>query len=98
MVCRYRFPTGESGTDVHSRVAQWFDSEIPKLNTVGRRHAENIIVVTHGLTMRLLLMHLGGWSPNTFHSVWNANNCDMYVLGRDLSLVGTTPYAVVPPR
>ena len=30
-----------------------------------------------GLTMRLILMHLGGWSPNTFHSVWNANNCDM---------------------
>jgi hypothetical protein len=50
--------------------------------------------VTHGLTMRLILMHLAGWSPNTFHSIWNADNCSMYVLQRDLTLVGGTPYAL----
>jgi hypothetical protein len=27
--------------------------------------------------MRLILMHLAGWSPNTFHSIWNAENCSM---------------------
>ena len=52
--------------------------------------------VTHGLTMRLILMHLAGWSPNTFHTVWNANNCDMYVLQKDLTLLGCTPYALAP--
>lgn len=31
-----------------------------------------VVVVTHGLTMRLILMQLFGWSPNTFHTVWNA--------------------------
>ena len=32
--------------------------------------ASSIIVVTHGLTMRLILMQLFHWSPNTFHTVW----------------------------
>ena len=27
--------------------------------------------------MRLILMQLYGWSPNTFHTVWNADNCAM---------------------
>jgi hypothetical protein len=77
-------------------VAQWFDSVVPVFNMSGRQHVDNLIVVTHGLTMRLILMHLGGWSPSTFHSVWNADNCNMYVLARDLTLVGITPYAVAP--
>ena len=59
----------------------------------GGDRVENLVVITHGLTMRLILMHLGGWSPNTFHTVWNANNCDTYVLEKDLTLIGMTPYA-----
>eukprot|EP01047_Picozoa_sp_COSAG01_P078650 COSAG01_NODE_14613_length_1431_cov_1.464366_2_plen_119_part_00 len=103
-------------------------------------HLRLCLQVTHGLTMRLILMHLAGWSPNTFHSIWNAENCSMchlrgirlliesvdglrsayvseiesahtlrrprsrYVLQRDLTLVGATPYALsagepsAPPR
>jgi len=44
-----------------------------------------LLVVTHGLTMRLVLMQLYDWSPTTFHSLWNANNCDFVVLDRDTS-------------
>ena len=58
------------------------------------RRVENLIVVTHGLTMRLAMMKIGGWSPNTFHCVYNAENCDMYVLKKDLERVGTSPYAL----
>ena len=55
-----------------------------------------LVVVTHGLTMRFILMQLFGWSPTTFHSVWNADNCCIYVLRRDLSKPGASPYVLDP--
>ena len=44
--------------------------------------------------MRFILMQLFGWSPTTFHSVWNAENCEMYVLQKDLSKPGPSPYVL----
>ena len=41
---------------------------------------------------RFLLMQLYSWSPNTFNSVWNARNCDLYILTKDLSKPGISPY------
>ena len=32
------------------------------------------------------------WSPNTFHTVWNADNCEMYMLNLDLALPGFSPF------
>jgi len=40
-------------------------------------------VVTHGLTMRLLLMRYFNWSPQTFDAVYNPGNCDFWVLVKD---------------
>jgi broad specificity phosphatase PhoE len=93
----YRFPTGESGADVHDRVKSWWSESVL---TVNQRHGfdpvDALVVVTHGLTIRFILMQLFGWSPTTFHSIWNAGNCDMYVLKRDLSKPGTSPYVLDP--
>jgi hypothetical protein len=55
-----------------------------------------LVIVTHGLTMRFALMQLFGWSPTTFHSVWNAGNCDAYVLQKDLTKPGMSPYVLDP--
>jgi len=89
----YRFPTGESGADVHARVVQWWESWV---RTVNLRPAiepvDALVVVCHGLTMRMILMQLYGWSPNTFATIWNAGNCDAYVLKLDLTRPGHTPY------
>lgn len=91
----YRFPTGESGADVYSRVKQWWDSRIAWLNVhPDEEIVDDVIVVTHGLTMRFILMQLFGWSPNTFHTVWNADNCAVYVLRKDTSLPGRYPYVL----
>merc|ERR1719247_3237025 len=60
----------------------------------GCPHVENVIVVTHGLTIRLLLMQIFDWSPNTFETVWNAGNCDIYVLEKDLSKAGPVPFTL----
>lgn len=79
----FRFPQGESGADVYDRVKQWWDSTVMSLNCrPGLPTSDTVVVVTHGLTMRLILMQLYGWSPNTFLTVWNAGNCDMYVLSK----------------
>ena len=89
----YRFPTGESGADVLDRVKSWWFESVLTVNMrVGYESIDAMVVVTHGLTMRFILMQLFGWSPTTFHSVWNAGNCDIYVLRKDLSKPGPSPY------
>ena len=55
---------------------------------------DTLVVVTHGLTMRLILMQLFGWSPNTFHTIWNAGNCDCYVLRKDEGVPGRSPFVL----
>jgi len=89
----YRFPTGESGADVYTRVCLWWQTRLLPINLrVGIEPISTVVVITHGMTMRLILMQLYGWSPNTFHTVWNAGNCDMYVLKKNLDLPGESPY------
>jgi len=91
----YRFPTGESGADVYGRVCQWWESWVRRVNLrPGYETADALIVVCHGLTMRMILMQLYGWSPNTFATIWNANNCDAYVLRLELSRPGDSPYVL----
>lgn len=91
----YRFPTGESGADVLDRVKSWWYESVLGVNLrVGFPAIDGMVVVTHGLTLRFILMQLFGWSPTTFHSVWNAQNCDVYVLTKDLSKPGNSPYVL----
>jgi len=40
--------------------------------------------VTHGLTMRLLLMRVFQWSVETFETVWNVDNCHHITLHKDM--------------
>jgi broad specificity phosphatase PhoE len=91
----YRFPTGESGSDVFDRVKSWWAESVLTVNTrVGYAPIDAIVIVSHGLTIRFILMQLFGWSPTTFHSVWNAGNCDMYLLQKDLTKPGDSPYVL----
>eukprot|EP00931_Biecheleriopsis_adriatica_P117027 TRINITY_DN92592_c0_g1_i1.p1 TRINITY_DN92592_c0_g1~~TRINITY_DN92592_c0_g1_i1.p1 ORF type:complete len:304 (+),score=34.07 TRINITY_DN92592_c0_g1_i1:33-914(+) len=89
----YRFPTGESGADVYDRTKQWWDSMLTR-HVHEQTGAKSVVVVTHGLTMRLILMQLFHWSPTTFHTVWNPDNCAMLVLRKDLSKPGQWPYVL----
>lgn len=89
----YRFPAGESGADVYARTKHWWYNDALTINEdYGCSRAKNIVVVTHGLTMRFILMVIEQWSVNTFETVWNANNCSVWVLEKDLSMAGPSPY------
>eukprot|EP00736_Rhodelphis_marinus_P009068 Rmarinus@m.1961 len=91
----YRFPEGESGADVYDRVSTFFESlfrEIDKLGFTKRKsfRYENVVIVSHGLTMRLILMRYFRWTVEEFDEVYNARNCEYYVLEK-----GETSYRLV---
>jgi len=88
----YRFHNGESGADVFSRVSVFWRT-IQELNTNPTcEPVPVVVVVTHGLTMRLLAMRVFGWSPDTFESVWNPDNCHLWVLKKNLGIPTDRPY------
>jgi len=74
----YRFPDGESGADVYDRVSDFFgtlhrDFEKPD-------YPENVIIVTHGMAIRIFLMRWFHWSVEEFEELKNPANCDIFIL------------------
>eukprot|EP00850_Spirogloea_muscicola_P006141 SM000029S10436 [mRNA] locus=s29:124713:126864:+ [translate_table: standard] len=89
----YRFPEGESAADVYDRVtgfveSMWRDINLNRLhaNTQpgggkgGHRPPINVVIVTHGLTMRVFLMRWFKWTTAQFESLWNPCNCETRVM------------------
>jgi broad specificity phosphatase PhoE len=76
----YRFMHGESGADVYDRVSSFLetlhrDFERPSFPS-------NVLVVTHGMTLRLFLMRWFHWSVEYFESLDNPGFCEVKVLTR----------------
>jgi broad specificity phosphatase PhoE len=77
----FRLPNGESGADVDDRLAafleklQWRMEQEPG-------HPETVLVVSHGLTIRLLCRRLFEWSVELFESLSNLDTCEYRVLDR----------------
>lgn len=76
----YRFPNGESGADVYDRVSDfmstlWRDFEKDDF-------AENVLIFTHGFTMRVFLARWFHWTPAEFESVSNPENCGVFEMER----------------
>jgi broad specificity phosphatase PhoE len=96
----YRFTHGESGSDVYDRVSTFLESlwryieaETPGLG--GHRMSDqNLVIVTHGLTMRLFCMRWFHWSVEFFESLENPENGGFVVLTRqpDLKYQLETPF------
>ncbi len=72
----YRLPFGESGADVDDRVAAFLSD----LRLRDERHPETVLIVSHGLTVRLLCRRLFGWSIELFESLSNPGTCEYRVL------------------
>lgn len=79
----YRLAHGESGADVDDRIAA-FLSELPDLVTRTRPPGVGaLLLVTHGLTMRLLARRALGWSVALFEALSNPACCEDRVLDRE---------------
>jgi broad specificity phosphatase PhoE len=70
----YRLPHGESGADVDDRVAS-FLSELELRIAKDPTHPDTVLVVSHGLAMRLLCRRLFSWSIDLFESLSNPEHC-----------------------
>ncbi|MDX3851985.1 histidine phosphatase family protein [Streptomyces sp. AK02-01A] len=74
----YRFAQGESGADVYDRVGAFLESLYRSFEAPDS--PENVLLVTHGLTMRLFCMRWFHWSVAEFESLSNPDNGEIRVL------------------
>ncbi|MEV4442445.1 histidine phosphatase family protein [Streptomyces sp. NPDC049577] len=74
----YRFTQGESGADVYDRVGAFLESLWRSFEDPD--HPPNVLLVTHGLTMRLFCMRWLHWTVPEFECLSNPGNGDMRAL------------------
>lgn len=80
----YRFAHGESGADVYDRVGAFLET----MHRDFARHAlrfgpdRNVLLVTHGLTMRLFCMRWFHWTVEQFECLSNPGNAETRILLR----------------
>jgi broad specificity phosphatase PhoE len=79
----YRFPQGESGLDVYNRATSFIATMFRDFsNEQIARDDLNVIIVTHGLTMRLFLMRWFQYSIADFEATYNPPNGAFVVMER----------------
>ena len=74
----YRFMHGESGADVYDRVSSFLETlhrDFERPNA-----PPNVLLVTHGMTMRLFAMRWFHWSVEYFESLHNPGFCEIKTL------------------
>ena len=82
----FRFETGESGADVYDRSSEFMDSMFREIDSnstttsMKSKKYENIVLVTHGLTIRLFLMRFYKLSVDQFERMRNPKNTEIIVL------------------
>ncbi len=78
-----RFAQGESGADVDDRVGGFLESLYRSFEAPD--HPSNVLLVTHGLAMRLFCMRWFHWTVAEFELLSNPGNAEMrmLVLGDD---------------
>lgn len=77
----YRIPDGESGADVYDRVAAFMETlhrDFKKADC-----PNNIVIVTHGLAIRLFLMKWFHWTVEEFSQMKNPYNCQIFELEKN---------------
>ncbi|SCK49981.1 histidine phosphatase family protein [Streptomyces sp. WMMB 322] len=74
----YRFAQGESGADVYDRAGAFLESLWRSFERPD--HPPNVLIVTHGLTMRLFCMRWLHWTVAEFESLSNPGNAESRTL------------------
>ena len=80
----YRFPSGEAGLDVYSRVSSFIPTLVRDCNQYSRAGHNldnmNVVIVTHGLALRLFLMRWFQFSVHDFEESQNPENCELITM------------------
>jgi len=76
----YRFPHGESASDVFDRVSTFLDS---LWRNFEMNKSQNYVLVTHGISIRVLLARYFRYTIDQFNILANPRNCEMVVLGHN---------------
>jgi len=74
----YRMEDGESPADVFDRVSTFFETMHRDFGKYD--FADNCLIVTHGMSLRVFLMRWLHWTVEEFENVRNPKNCDIVVL------------------
>ena len=78
----YRFPNGESGADVYDRMTIFEDHLVRDINAGRFGRDCTLVLVTHGLALRIFLMRWFHWTVDEFMGVFNPPNAEPLVLER----------------
>lgn len=80
----YRFPQGEAGLDVYNRVTSFISTLFRdwSRNDSGIQNDMTVIVVTHGLTLRLFLMRWYQYTVREFEESVNPQNASIIIMDR----------------
>jgi len=82
----YRFTHGESGSDVYDRVSTFLESlwryieAVPADSGGHPMSDQSLVIVTHGLTMRLFCMRWFHWTVDEFECLSNPDNGETRML------------------
>jgi len=76
----YRFPYGESASDVFDRVSTFLDS---LWRSFEMSKSQNYVLVTHGISIRVLLARYFRYTIDQFNILANPRNCEMIILGHN---------------
>ncbi|XP_043722677.1 phosphoglycerate mutase-like protein AT74 [Telopea speciosissima] len=82
----FRFPEGESAADVFDRLSSFLESlwrDIDMKRLVHHRRCDdeiNLVIVSHGLALRVFLMKWFKWTVEQFENLNNLCNCESRVI------------------
>lgn len=76
LYCVCRFPNGESGADVYDRITVFQDHLVRDINAGRFANNTSLVLVTHGLALRIFLMRWFHWSVDQVGFII----CFLYIL------------------
>jgi broad specificity phosphatase PhoE len=71
----YRIKDGESCADVYDRMSDFMHSLYRSFEK--ENFEENVVIITHGMTLRMFLMRWFHWTVEEFETLRNPKNCEI---------------------
>jgi broad specificity phosphatase PhoE len=79
----YRIKDGESCADVYDRISDFMHSMYRDFDK--ENFPPNVVIVSHGMTMRMFLMRWFHWTVEEFETLRNPKNAEIIIMEQDAS-------------